>query len=57
MYFELKTKRLPLRPLSLSDLETVYCYSSDLENTRYMMYLPRIEKEETINFLTQVNNE
>lgn len=34
------TERLTLEPISLKYLESTYAYSSDLENTRYMMFLP-----------------
>ena len=34
------TERLAIEPISLKYLESTYAYSSDLENTRYMMFLP-----------------
>lgn len=53
----LQTGRLTLRPLTLSDLDTVHVYASDPELTRYMIYLPNETREETRAFLTQVSEE
>ena len=50
----IKTDRLLLRPLSLKDLETVHEYTSDIESTKYMVYLPNITEHETQNFLRSV---
>ena len=44
---EIRTERLLLRPVELSDAATTHEYSSDLENTRFMMYLPYESYEET----------
>ncbi len=57
MYYEIKTERLLLRPLSISDLKTVHEYASDEENTRFMMRLPNRTIEETEDFLTLVTKE
>lgn len=57
MYCEIKTERLLLRPLSAADLNTTYEYSSDVENTRFMMFLPHETIEETLKFLTCVSKE
>jgi RimJ/RimL family protein N-acetyltransferase len=38
MYIELKTERLLLRPLDVSDFRTEYEYSSDIDTTKYMIY-------------------
>ncbi len=57
MYFEIKTDRLILRPLDITDLESAHLYSSDKENTRYMYWLPNDTKDETSEFLTRVSNE
>ena len=57
MDYVLNTDRLILRPLHISDLETVHMYASDVENTTYMMRLPTVTKEETAQFLTRVSNE
>lgn len=57
MYYEIKTERLLLRPLNIADLETVHEYASDVENTRFMLYLPNRTKQETEEFLTRVTKE
>ncbi len=57
MYCELKTDRLFMRPLDISDLEAVHIYSSDDENTEFMYWLPRYTKEETLQFLSMVSDE
>lgn len=54
---ELKSERLLLRPLGMRDLESVHEYASDLENTKYMMYLPNESMEETADFLRNTENE
>lgn len=56
MYPEIKTERLLLRPLDLSDLESMHEYASDKENTLYMYHLPR-KIEETAEFLSSVTKE
>ena len=53
----IKTERLLLRPLCLKDLESVHEYTSDIENTKYMVYLPNITEQETQNFLSSVEQE
>lgn len=45
------TERLLLRPLALTDLETVHRYASDLKITRYMMNLPNDTIEESQKFI------
>lgn len=45
------TKRLLLAPLGPQYLISTHKYSSDLENTKYMMHLPNTDIEETKNFL------
>lgn len=57
MYYEIKTARLLLRPLDISDLNTVHEYASDDENTRYMIRLPNRTLAETAEFLTRVTEE
>ena len=47
----LNTKRLMLRPITPDDLEDVYSYVSDIENTRLMMNLPVDSIEETAEWL------
>ena len=41
------TERLVLRPITVNDLESTHAYASDLENTRYMMFLPNVSIGET----------
>ena len=53
----LQTERLTLRPLALSDADTVHVYASDPELTRYMLYLPNETREETLAFLSQAAEE
>ena len=53
----IKTQRLLLRPLSLSDFKTVHEYASDIENTKYMLFLPNTSEMETKDFLTSVELE
>lgn len=57
MHIELHTERLLLRPLNVSDLITVHEYSTDTENTKYMIHLPNKSVEETHNFLVCVSAE
>lgn len=57
MCCEIKTDRLILRPLDISDLATVHAYSSDEENTTYMLWLPNDTIEDTKQFLNRVSNE
>jgi len=54
---EIHTKRLVLRPLSLKYFETVYEYASDIENTKYMIHLPKENIEEISVFLHRVEDE
>lgn len=56
MYPKIKTERLLLRPLDLSDLDGMHEYASDKENTTYMYLLPR-KIEETAEFLSGVTKE
>lgn len=48
---ELRTPRLTLRPADMNDLHTTHAYASDLDNTRFMMYLPYASLEERADFL------
>lgn len=57
MYYEIETSRLLLRPLDISDLNTVHEYASDSDNTRFMLRLPNETAEETAEFLTRVTDE
>ena len=53
----IRTDRLLLRPLCLSDLKTVHEYACDAENTKYMLFLPNATEQETENFLYSVERE
>ena len=53
----IKTKRLTLVPLSAEHLESAYAYSSDPENTKYMMFLPVDSIEETRKFIEDCQRE
>ena len=44
---QITTERLILRPITVNDLESTHAYASDLENTRYMMFLPNDSIGET----------
>lgn len=57
MYYKIKTNRLLLRPLNISDLYSVHEYASDDENTYYMMRMPKRTLEETAEFLIGVTEE
>lgn len=57
MYYEIQTNRLLLRPLNISDLNTVHEYASDYENSHFMLRLPNQTIEETADFLTRVTAE
>ena len=48
---QINTGRLVLRPISTADLETTHAYTSDLENTKYMMFLPHASLGETEEWL------
>lgn len=50
---ELRTPRLSLRPAAMTDLQTTHAYASDLENTRFMMFLPYASLEETADSLRE----
>lgn len=54
MNIELKTARLTLRPLSVSDWQTTHVYASDKINCQYMIFLPNNTTEETKEFLQAV---
>ncbi|MBR6790775.1 MAG: GNAT family N-acetyltransferase [Oscillospiraceae bacterium] len=53
----LKTKRLILRPLAVSDLESAYAYLGDRENCPYMSFLPHDSAEETLSYLREAEAE
>ena len=49
----IKTKRLTLFPITLSDVESTYKYSSDKENIKLMVFLPHDSIEETKEYLSE----
>lgn len=51
------TKRLILRPIGIQYLQTAHEYSSDPENTNYMIFLPNESIEETEEFLKKMEAE
>ena len=53
----IQTERLTLKPLGLDFLQTTHKYSSDIENTKFMMFLPNDSLEETANFLLDCERE
>jgi Acetyltransferases, including N-acetylases of ribosomal proteins len=53
----IRTERLILRPLALSDLETAHIYAGDVNDTKYMVYLPNETMQETERFLQRVVSE
>ena len=57
MYLEIKTERLLLRPMNVSDLEIVHEYASDTENTKYLRFGPNESVEETTAFLSGIEKE
>lgn len=57
MEFNLQTERLLLRPLTARDLDAVYTYAGDAENTRYMIYLPHSSIDETRRMLEEAEAE
>ncbi|SFD24886.1 GNAT family N-acetyltransferase [Ruminococcus albus] len=48
---KIKTERLILRPICTKDLETTHAYASDRENCRFMVFLPKLSEDETLEFL------
>lgn len=54
---EIRTNRLLLVPLGPQYLVSAHQYSSDIENTKYMVYLPDTDISETESFLNRVHDE
>lgn len=50
---EICTPRLMLRPVTQADLATTHAYAGDLENTRFMMFLPYADEDETAAYLQE----
>ena len=44
---EIRTPRLALRPVTMADLASTHAYAGNLENTRFMMFLPDADEAET----------
>ena len=53
----LSTPRLTLRPADASLAASTYAYAGDLENTRFMMYLPDADIEETALHLREAEEQ
>ena len=53
----LSTPRLTLRPADASLAASTYAYAGDLENTRFMMYLPDADIEETTLHLREAEEQ
>lgn len=54
---EIRTNRLLLVPLGPQYLESTYRYSGDIDNAKYMVYLPDTNISETESFLNRVHSE
>ena len=50
---EIKTDRLTIKPIDLSYLHSTFEYAGNLENTKFMMFLPYDSVEETKEVLEQ----
>ena len=48
---KIKTERLTLVPLTMEYFDEVHEYTSDAENTKFMMFLPHDTEDETREFL------
>ena len=53
----LQTPRLTLRPVTQADLSTTHAYAGDLENTRFMMFLPYADEAETAAYLADAEHQ
>lgn len=51
------TKRLLLEPLGMQHLASTHKYTSNLDNTKYMIHLPNTDISETESFLERVQAE
>ena len=54
---EIRTERLVLRPVTMDDVDTTHAYASDLENTKFMMFLPYESPEETCDAVQKAVDE
>lgn len=57
MFVNLHTQRLQIRPVTMADIATTHAYAGDLENTRFMMFLPYEDVEETAAYLRDAEKE
>lgn len=48
---EIRTDRLTIVPIGMDFFNSTHAYASDLETTRYMMFLPNYTEDETSEFL------
>ena len=53
----LTTSRLTLRPADMTQLDSTHAYAGDVENTRFMMFLPYATVEETAQTLREAEAE
>lgn len=53
----LTTPRLMLRPATMADLHSTHAYAGDLDNTRFMMFLPYADLDETAEYLRGAETE
>lgn len=53
----IRTERLILLPLDTSYFASTYSYSTDLENTRFMVHMPKANKAEVMEFLSYTEAE
>ena len=54
---EIQTSRLLLRPIGTKDLKTTYAYAADRDNTKYMVFLPDDNIDQTEEFLEKCEQE
>lgn len=54
---EIKTPRLSLRPADISYLHSTHAYAGNIENTKYMMFLPHANEAETAEFLRDAESQ
>jgi RimJ/RimL family protein N-acetyltransferase len=54
---EIKTERLFIKPLGTEYLDEVNEYALNVENTKFMRFLPYDDTEETLSFLKEVDEE
>lgn len=53
----LHTPRLTLRPVTMADLASTHAYAGNLENTRFMMFLPDADEAETALHLAEAEEQ